>query len=116
MSDLLLRFLVGNKNDLRDRSRASAMVSQSRAISFAKAHSMLFFETSAKKPPNKQVNRQQGDGQAPYQQDKVEDIVIAVGAKLKRQKKLLTANPLTYSGSFKVLNKKTAEKEVWTCC
>ncbi|CAK6969813.1 ras-related protein Rab-33B-like [Scomber scombrus] len=110
------RFLVGNKSDLRDLSRANDQVSQERAMSFAKAHSMMFFETSAKNPPNKHINRQQGDGQAPYQQDKVEDIVIAVGAKLKRQKKPSTANALAYSGSFKVLNKKRPEKEVWTCC
>ncbi|XP_049428875.1 ras-related protein Rab-33B-like isoform X2 [Epinephelus fuscoguttatus] len=48
-------------------------------------------------------------------QDKVDDIVVAVGAKLKRQKKPLAANPSAY-GSFKVMSKKRAEKELWTCC
>lgn len=84
-------------------------------MSFAKAHSMMFFETSAKNPPNKHVNGRRGNGEALYQQDNVEDIVIAFGAKLKRQKKTLAANAPSYSGSFKVLNKKRPEKE-WTCC
>eukprot|EP00064_Thunnus_orientalis_P011609 superscaffoldBa00001689_g11640 len=110
------RFLVGNKSDLRDRNRADGQVSQERAMSFAKTHSMMFFETSAKNPPNKHVNGRRGDGQALYQQDNVEDIVIAVGAKLKRQKKVLAANAPAYSSSFKVPNKKRPEKELWTCC
>ncbi|KAM7393665.1 hypothetical protein PAMP_020520 [Pampus punctatissimus] len=110
------RFLVGNKSDLRDLSRADGQVSQERAMSFAKAHSMMFFETSAKNPTIKRVNAHQGDREALYQQDKVEDVIIAVGAKLKRQKKPSAASGLTYSGSFKVLNKKKIEKELWTCC
>uniref|UniRef100_A0A8C2WIS8 Uncharacterized protein n=1 Tax=Cyclopterus lumpus TaxID=8103 RepID=A0A8C2WIS8_CYCLU len=69
------RFLVGNKGDLRDPSRTDGQVSQEQAMSFAKAHGMMCFETSAKNPPNKCGN------------DKVEDIVVALGVKLKRQKK-----------------------------
>lgn len=113
------RFLVGNKSDLRDPCdphRTDSQVSQEQAMSFAKAHSMMFFETSAKNPPDKCVSGRRGDGKAPYQQDKVEDIVVAVGAKLKRQKKPPAPNPPAYNGSFKVLNKRRPEKELWTCC
>ncbi|XP_029364182.1 ras-related protein Rab-33B-like [Echeneis naucrates] len=110
------RFLVGNKSDLRDPSRTQDQVSQEQAMSFAKVHRMMFFETSAKNPPPKQVNRRQCDGEVSYQQDKVEDIVMAVGAKLKRQKKPSATNALTYSGSYKFLNKKRPDKEPWTCC
>ncbi|XP_026158862.1 ras-related protein Rab-33B-like [Mastacembelus armatus] len=110
------RLLVGNKSDLRDPSRAEGQVSQEQAVSFAKAHGMMFFETSAKNPPMKRVNGWRGDRAVLYQQDKVEDIVVAVGAKLKRQKKSSGTNALTYSGSFKVLTKKGPEKEVWNCC
>lgn len=85
-------------------------------MSFAKAHGMMFFETSAKNPPNKCVTCRRGDGEVPYQQDKVEDVVIAVGGKLKRQKKPSAASALAYSGSFKVLSKKRPEKELWACC
>ncbi|KAM9856738.1 ras-related protein Rab-33B-like [Aulostomus maculatus] len=109
------RFLVGNKSDLRGRTSTGAQVSQERARSFAKAHSMMFFETSAKKPPGKSTPRQQGDGEVLYQQDKVEDIVAAVGAKLRRRKTTSTASALASSGSFKVLHK-TEEKDLWTCC
>lgn len=84
-------------------------------MSFSKAHGMIFFETSAKDPPKKGTSGQQGSRQALYQQDNVEDIVTAVSLKLKRQKKLPTANSLAYSGSFKLANKK-AEKEPVTCC
>ncbi|XP_047434427.1 ras-related protein Rab-33B-like [Mugil cephalus] len=110
------RFLVGNKSDLRDPSRTDSQVSQERALSFAKAHGMTFFETSAKKPPKKHTDGRQCDGEVHYQQDKVEDIVSAVGARLKRQKKPSLANPPAYGGSFKVCNKKRQEKEVWSCC
>lgn len=85
-------------------------------MSFSKAHGMIFFETSAKDPPKKGTSGQQGSRQALYQQDNVEDIVTAVSLKLKRQKKLPTANSLAYSGSFKLANKKKAEKEPMTCC
>lgn len=84
-------------------------------MSFAKAHSMRLFETSAKNPPDKHPKKRQGDGKTPYQQDKVEHIVLAVGAMLKRQKKPSAANMQAQSSSFKLLNKK-AEKEPWTCC
>lgn len=110
------RFLVGNKSDLRDPRRTDSQVSQEQAMSFAKAHSMMFFETSAKNPPDKCVSSQRGDGKAAYQQNKVEDIAVAVGAKLKRQKKPSAANPPAYGGSFKVTNKKRPEKELWPCC
>lgn len=107
---------MGNKSDLRDPRRTDGQVSQERAMSFAKAHGMMFFETSAKNPPNKCVSGQRSDGELPHQQDKVEDIVVAVGAKLKRQKKPSAANGPPCSGSFKVPNKKRPEKELWTCC
>ncbi|KAM9363881.1 ras-related protein Rab-33B-like [Symphorus nematophorus] len=110
------RFLVGNKSDLRDPHRTDSQVSQEQAVSFAKAHSMMCFETSAKNPPNKSVSGRQGDREVLYRQNKVEDIVVAVAAKLKRQKKPSGANALTYSGSFKLLNKKRPEKEPWFCC
>lgn len=110
------RFLVGNKSDLRDPRRTDSQVSQERAMSFAKAHGMMCFETSAKNPPNKCVSSRRGDREGGYQQNKVEDIVAAVGAKLKRQKKASAANALTYSGSFKLLSKKKPEKDLWGCC
>ncbi|XP_063331588.1 ras-related protein Rab-33B-like [Pelmatolapia mariae] len=110
------RFLVGNKSDLRDPKKTDSQVSQERAMSFSKAHGMIFFETSAKDPPKKGTSGQQGSRQALYQQDNVEDIVTAVSLKLKRQKKLPTANSMAYSGSFKLANKKKAEKEPMTCC
>ncbi|KAA8594468.1 hypothetical protein FQN60_011603 [Etheostoma spectabile] len=105
-------FLVGNKSDLRDPRRADGQVSQELAASFAKAHGMMSFETSAKNPPNKCGNGRLVDAEVSYQQDKVEDIVAALGAKLKRTS--VTSSP--DCGSFKILNKKRAEKELWTCC
>ncbi|XP_042341604.1 ras-related protein Rab-33B-like [Plectropomus leopardus] len=107
------RFLVGNKSDLRDPSRMEGQVSREQATSFAKAHDMMCFETSAKSPPNRSGRR--GDGEGASHQDKVEDIVIAVAAKLKRQKKPSAAHTAAY-GSFKVINKKRPEKELWSCC
>lgn len=104
---------MGNKSDLRDPCRADSQVSQERATGLAKAHGMMSFETSAKSPPNKCL---QGNGKVLYQQDKVEDIVVAIGAKLQRQKKPSAANPPAYSGSFNGLNRKRTEKELWTCC
>ncbi|XP_068445306.1 ras-related protein Rab-33B-like [Clinocottus analis] len=109
------RFLVGNKSDLRDPSRTDGQVSREQAMSFAKAHGMMCFETSAKNPPNKCESSRRGDGEVLYHQDKVEDIVFAVGAKLKRQKKPAAANVSTH-GSFKIPNRKRPEKELWTCC
>lgn len=91
-------------------------MSQERAVSFAKAQGMMFFETSAKNPPLKRLSGQRGAGEVSYQQDNVEDIVIAVAAKLRRQKKLSSANAVAHNSSFKVLSKKRAEKEQWTCC
>ncbi|XP_035993036.1 ras-related protein Rab-33B [Fundulus heteroclitus] len=108
------KFLIGNKSDLRDASRADSQVSQELAMDFAKAHGMVFFETSAKNPPRKRVHGRRGDVE-PLQQSKVEDIVTAVGTTLKRHKSPLTAYSPTYSGSFKV-HKKKQEKEMWTCC
>ncbi|KAF7663156.1 hypothetical protein LDENG_00216840 [Lucifuga dentata] len=113
------RFLVGNKSDLRDPIRADVQVSQNQAVNFAKAHGMTFFETSAKSPPNGHINDrvgQRSDREVPYQRDKVEDIGVAVAAKLKRQKIPTAANVSAHNGSFKVPTKKIAEKEVWTCC
>ncbi|KAM4750825.1 ras-related protein Rab-33B-like [Anableps anableps] len=109
------RFLIGNKSDLRDASRTDCQVSQELAMNFAKAHGMVFFETSAKNPPEKRINGRRGEGEERFQQSKVEDIVTAVGTTLKRHKTPLTANSPAYSGSFKVHRKKQ-EKELWTCC
>ncbi|XP_074551579.1 ras-related protein Rab-33B-like [Halichoeres trimaculatus] len=108
------RFLVGNKSDLRDPHRTEGQVSQELATGFAKANGMLFFETSAKNPPNKCVSVGQADGDVPYQQDKLEDIVVALGAKLKRQKKV-SAHASAYTASFNV-SRKRAEKDQWHCC
>nr|XP_061792311.1 ras-related protein Rab-33B-like [Nerophis lumbriciformis] len=105
------RFLVGNKNDLRDVVKTDGLVNQEQALKFAKTHNMMFFETSAK-----YSGRRRSVGDVPYQQDNVEDIVNAVGARLKRQKSHSAAYNLAYSGSFKVFNKKPEEKEIWSCC
>ncbi|XP_061535723.1 ras-related protein Rab-33B-like [Phycodurus eques] len=105
------RFLVGNKTDLRDVVNADGLVSQEQAIKFAKTHNMMFFETSAK-----YTSGRRGVAEAPYQRDKVEDVVNAVGGRLKRQQSPSAAYNLAYSGSFKVFNKKTEDKEMWRCC
>nr|XP_057945721.1 ras-related protein Rab-33B-like [Doryrhamphus excisus] len=110
------RFLVGNKSDLRDVTETDVQVSQEQALRFARVHHMMFFETSAKKTVDKHPNGPQGLGEFPHWHDTVEHIVNTVGARLKRQKKGGAANMATYSGSFKLLNKKNKEKEVWTCC
>ncbi|KAM8878552.1 ras-related protein Rab-33B-like [Spinachia spinachia] len=107
------RFLVGNKSDLRDPSRTGGQVGQEQATSFAKANGMVCFETSAKEPPNR--GRRGGDAERLHRRDKVEDIVVALGARLNRQKMPVAANDSMY-GSFKILNRKRSEKEVWTCC
>ncbi|XP_041641398.1 ras-related protein Rab-33B-like [Cheilinus undulatus] len=107
------RFLVGNKSDLRDPRRTEGQVSQELALSFARAHGMLFFETSAKNPPNKCVRH--GEREVSYQQDKLEDIVVALGAKLKRQKKFSGVNAPPHAGTFNV-SRKRVEKEQWPCC
>ncbi|XP_041838921.1 ras-related protein Rab-33B-like [Melanotaenia boesemani] len=109
------RFLIGNKSDLRNPSRTERQVSQEQAMSFAKSHGMIFYETSAKNPQKKRMNRGGGDKEVVYQQDEVEDIVTAVGITLKRHK-LSAVNSLTYSGSFRIVNKKRPEKEIWSCC
>lgn len=108
------RFLVGNKSDLRDQSRADCQVNQKTAISFAKSHGMIFFETSAKIPPNKLSRASRGAAEAPFQLDQIEDIVFTVAGKLKRHK---GANNMSVcNGSFKVSSKKIVEKESWSCC
>ncbi|XP_034093009.1 ras-related protein Rab-33B-like [Gymnodraco acuticeps] len=107
------RFLVGNKSDLRDPSWADNQVSQELPMTFAKSHGMMFFETSAKNSPNNSGNSQRSGQEVSYQQDKVEDIVFAVAANLRRQKK--PASP-PMNGSFKIPNKRTPEKNMWTCC
>ncbi|KAK7929693.1 hypothetical protein WMY93_006088 [Mugilogobius chulae] len=109
------RFLVGNKSDLRDPSRAEEQVNQQKAISFAKFHRMMFFETSAKLSPNRLSKMQQAkNGEAPFQQDQIEDIVLTVAEKLKRHKTI--SNISVCNGSFKVSSKKGGEKEGWSCC
>ncbi|XP_069573902.1 ras-related protein Rab-33B-like [Brachyistius frenatus] len=112
------RFLIGNKGDLRDPGAADCQVSRERALSFAKAHGMTFFETSAKNPipPAKCANGRRGDRAAPCQLHKMEDIVAAVGAKLKRQKRPYVGNAAAYSGSIRLSHKKRPEKDMWTCC
>ncbi|XP_055366565.1 ras-related protein Rab-33B isoform X3 [Betta splendens] len=103
------RFVVGNKSDLREPGRKAQQVSREQAASFAKAHGMTLFETSAKKPP---VKRAGGE----FQPDSAEDIVFAVAAKLKRQGRPSGGDAPAHNGSFKVGNRKKAEKELWTCC
>lgn len=76
---------------------------------------MMFFETSAKNSPNAYSNVGP-DGKVLYQQHQVEDIVVAVAAKLKRQRKTSIVNSPSQNGSFKIVNRKTPEKEAWTCC
>lgn len=107
---------MGNKSDLRDPCCSDSQVRQKLAMGFCKAHSMMFFETSAKNPPKACWSNGPGTREGPYQQDQLEDIVAAVGATLKSQRKASIENPPAYSGSFKVLTKKKPEKEVWTCC
>ncbi|KAF3851955.1 hypothetical protein F7725_005310 [Dissostichus mawsoni] len=94
-------------------SWADNQVSQELPMTFAKSHGMMFFETSAKNSPNNSGNSQTSDKEVPYQQDKVEDIVFAVAAKLRRQKKP-ESPPM--NGSFKIPNKRRPEKDMWTCC
>ncbi|CAN9510805.1 unnamed protein product [Ophioblennius macclurei] len=113
------RFLVGNKSDLRDSRRCDVLVAQDRALAFAHAHNMAFFETSAKNPPKQQAKgRRPGVGGGEVcQQSEVEDVVAAVGAKLKRQKNpVAVASSLAYGASFKVSNQKNLQKDVVTCC
>uniref|UniRef100_A0A8C6SZC8 Ras-related protein Rab-33B n=1 Tax=Neogobius melanostomus TaxID=47308 RepID=A0A8C6SZC8_9GOBI len=110
----LLRFLVGNKSDLRVPTRADHQVNQQTAISFAKSHGMMFFETSAKIPPNRLSKASQRAGQTPIQLHQIEDIVLTVAGKLKRHKSVNYSS--VCNGSFKVTSKKIAEKESWSCC
>lgn len=107
---------MGNKSDLREPCGAGCGVNQERALSFARAHNMMFFETSAKSPPRKPFSDGQSDGEALFQQVAVEDIAMCVGAKLKRQKRPSAVNPPAYSGSFKVASERLPEKEPWMCC
>ncbi|XP_033824767.1 ras-related protein Rab-33B-like [Periophthalmus magnuspinnatus] len=108
------KFLVGNKSDLRDPSRANQQVNQQTAMSFAKAHGMMCFETSAKISPNKLSKMSQKEEKVPIKQDQIEDIVLTVAGKLKRH---TTINNISVcNGSFKVTSKKGAEKESWSCC
>lgn len=108
------RFLVGNKSDLRDPSRADRQVNQQKAISFAKSHGIMFFETSAKIPPTKLSRASQRAGEVPFQLDRIEDIVLTVAGRLKRHKSV--NNISVCNGSFKVTSKKIVEKEGWSCC
>lgn len=107
---------MGTKSDLRDACSAGCQVNQERALSFARAHNMMFFETSAKNPPRKRFKDGRSEGEAPFQQDAVEDIVMSVGAKLKRQKRPSEASPPANGGSFTVAGRRIADKEPWTCC
>ncbi|KAK5621821.1 Ras- protein Rab-33B [Crenichthys baileyi] len=91
------RFLIGNKSDLRDASRTDCQVSQELAMNLAKAHGMVFFETSAKNSPKKHINGRRGEREDLFQQSKVEDIVTAVGTTLKRHKTPLTAYSPAYN-------------------
>ncbi|KAM3864664.1 ras-related protein Rab-33B-like [Diretmus argenteus] len=112
------RFLVGNKIDLCDHIKGR--VSREQAAKFAEAHGMTLFETSAKSPQQKsKVHRGEGgDRVGPHQQNTVEDIVLAVAARLRRQKRPPAVNTTRgYGGSFKVPAKKRPEKEkdLWAC-
>lgn len=104
---------MGNKSDLRDSRGAGCQVNQEQALSFARTHNMMFFETSAKNPPRTMFRDAQSGGEAALQHAAVEDIVVSVGAKLKRQS---LAMPPAYGGSFKVESRGIAEKEPWPCC
>ncbi|XP_029707005.1 ras-related protein Rab-33B-like isoform X2 [Takifugu rubripes] len=110
------RFLVGNKSDLRAALSLGCQVHQERALSFARAHNMMFFETSAKSPPSKMSRDGRGGEAAPFQQDSVEDVVTSMGARLKRQKRPSAGDPPAYSGSFKVTSTRIPEKEPYVCC
>lgn len=112
---LLSRFLVGNKSDLRDPRCSDSQVSQERAVSFSRARNMMFFETSAKNLSNASSNDGSGK-KVQYQQHQVEDIVVAVAAKLKRQRKSSIVNVPSQNGSFRIGNRKPPQKETWTCC
>lgn len=108
---------MGNKSDLRDPRGSGSQVNQERALSFAKAHKMKFFETSAMRPPGRRPRGGQRDGgEEALQQDTVEDIVFSVGAKLKRQTGPSGGSSPGYSGSFRVTSKAMPEKELWMCC
>lgn len=107
---------MGNKSDLRGPLGLGCQVHQERALSFARAHNMMFFETSAKSPPRKMLSDSQSLEEAPFQQDAVEDIVVSIGARLKRQKRPSAGTPPAYSGSFKVTSRRTPEKEAYMCC
>ncbi|KAM8842606.1 ras-related protein Rab-33B-like [Synchiropus picturatus] len=105
------RFLVGNKSDLRNHSNPMGQVSQELAMSFAKVHNMMFFETSAKQAVAQfpHVHREA------YHQHSVEDVVIAVGAKLKGQKTVSAMQSPQHNSSFKIMDKKSVEN-TWSCC
>lgn len=107
---------MGNKSDLRGALSVGCQVHQERALSFARAHNMVFFETSAKSPPSKRGSDGRSREEAPFQQDLVEDIVVSMGAKLKRQKRPSAGDPPAYSSSFKVTSTRIPEKEPYVCC
>lgn len=107
---------MGNKSDLRGALSLGCQVHQERALSFARAHNMMFFETSAKSPPSRMSRGGRGGEAAPFQQDSVEDVVTSMGARLKRQKRPSAGDPPAYSGSFKVTSTRIPEKEPYVCC
>lgn len=115
ISSLVFRFLVGNKSDLRDPFCSDSQVSQERALSFSKAGNMMFFETSAKNSSTASSGSG-SNGKVQYQQHQIEDIVVSVAAKLKRQRRTSIVNSPSQNGSFRIGNRKTPEKEAWTCC
>lgn len=107
---------MGTKSDLRGALAVGCQVHQERALSFARAHNMTFFETSAKSPPSKTWSGGGGGEEAPLQRDSAEDIVTCVGARLKRQKRPSAGDPPAYGGSFKVTGTRNPEKEPYVCC
>ncbi|XP_029933568.1 ras-related protein Rab-33B-like [Myripristis murdjan] len=110
------RFLVGNKSDLRGPVRAEGQVSREQALKFAEAHGMTLFETSAKSPANSGPKRRgAGEREAAFQQDKVDDIITAVAARLKRLRRPTAVSARAYCDSFKVPTKKMPEKDLWSC-
>ncbi|XP_056442985.1 ras-related protein Rab-33B-like [Gadus chalcogrammus] len=116
------RFLVGSKVDLRTPGGAS-QVSREQALRFSQTHNMTLFETSAKNPLASSCSaggRGPGRGRAPeepFHQDTVESIVTAVGARLRRNRRL--PEQLHSKGgnsSFKIpADKKPLEKGHWAC-
>ncbi|XP_046900930.1 ras-related protein Rab-33B [Hypomesus transpacificus] len=115
-------FLVGNKIDLRDQrgDRAEQQVSRERAAKFAEAHGMTLFETSAKSPDQGEKGMGgrggRGGGVRTQNQESVEAVFLAVGARLSRQRRVPEQSTVGgHTSSFKIPAKKRSEKNMWSC-